>query len=1023
MDKFVHDKVRRTVSILKGFSEKKVGNLEHLKFCECGYRKASDLPMSNENWQDYDDNVRIEGKDKHYWFYQHVKTPVVKTGKRLVLEMFTGREDAEGWDMNPQGLLYLNGQPVYQLSNNTHRQARLEADKDYELMVCFYTGAQNSARYRICFEIKEIDCAIEQLYYDMLLPLEAAECFDETDYNYIRTMRHLERACNILDIRQIYGERFYQSVYEARKYLRDEYYEKECVGNREVVSYVGSTHIDVAWKWSLGQTREKVVRSFISQLNYMKDYPEMTFMSSQPQLYQYFKEEVPQAYEHLKQMVESGRWEIEGAMWLEADCNLTSGESLVRQIIHGKRFIKEEFGVDSHVLWLPDVFGYSAALPQILQKTGIDSFVTSKISWNETNKMPYDAFMWQGIDGTEIFTYFITTRFHVPTGAPDTKTDYNGHIMPIMHLGTWERFQQKEYSDEVLICYGFGDGGGGVTEEMLERFRRIKYGLPGMPAAKMTKLGDFLERFKTKFERNCELTGRTPKWVGELYLELHRGTYTSIAKNKKNNRECEFLCQTTETLCVMEQLLARGNYPTEIFDRNWKILLLNQFHDVLPGSSIREVNEECDRMYDVVRKDMGKLKEQRLTKIASSVSQQGILVYNPNSFVVSDYVNWKDDKIYVESIPALGWRVISEEEMLQAEEQMQNIQISDHQIESDHYRVVFDEYMNIVSLYDKDNDREVVKKGKTLNCLEVFEDYPRCYDNWEITNYYRQKRYLVDEMVSCRQICGKGYGGFKITRKYQKSTIIQKIVLYGNSRRIDFETFIDWHEHHVILKAAFPTNIHTAKASYEIQFGHIERATHENTSWDAAKFEVCAQKWADVSEEGYGISVLNNCKYGHSAEGGELKLTLLKCGTDPDPEADQGEHYFTYSLYPHADDFKHAGTIQQAYMLNRPLEVAYADGKGRLASVYSFVSCDSPNIIIETVKQAENTDDIVIRLYDAWGMKSHPILNLGFSAEKILLCDMLENSLEELGCGSRVKLSVNNFEIVTLRLIVNKNQI
>ena len=320
-----------------------------------------------------------------------------------------------------------------------------------------------------------------------------------------------------------------------------------------VVHCIGHTHIDVAWQWTLAQTREKAQRSFATVINMMKQYPEYKFMSSQPQLYQYVKRAAPELYDEIKEMVRQGRWEVEGAMWLEADCNLPSGESLIRQIIHGKRFMQREFGVDSKILWLPDVFGYSAALPQILKKCGVEKFVTSKISWSEFNKMPYDSFLWEGMDGTEIFTYFITAQDLPKKGEDDNFTTYVGYIRPSQVLGTWRRFQQKEYNNETLITFGFGDGGGGPTRDMLEQQRRLAYGIPGIPKTKIETAGNFLDKVEKNFNENAEKLRRVPKWVGELYLEMHRGTYTSIAKNKKHNRKSELLLREAEALAAADK--------------------------------------------------------------------------------------------------------------------------------------------------------------------------------------------------------------------------------------------------------------------------------------------------------------------------------------------------------------------------------------------------------------------------------------------------------------------------------------
>lgn len=1005
MDIFIKDKVKVLCEELSKMIEKNVEEIPELKMLPSEYKSTAECPTADENWTSFKRGDRVFGKDKHFWFYTEIKTPKAEKNKEYALEIVTDYKGEWNAD-NPQGLLYIDGKLAQGLDLN-HRKFYLKPDTEYKIHIYFYTSMLGSGT-DVMLNVKSVDIPVKNMYYDLKVPYDAAMCFDEREYSHIKTIKHLDRACSFLDMRAPGSDEFYAGIEKARAYLKEEYFEKECGHSDAIVSYIGHTHIDVAWLWTLAQTREKVQRSFSTVLTLMERYPEYVFMSSQPQLYEYLKEEAPEVYEKVKEMVKKGRWEVEGAMWLEADCNLCSGESLVRQIIHGKNFMKEEFGTDSHILWLPDVFGYSAALPQILKKSGVDRFVTSKISWSESNRMPYDSFMWEGIDGTEIFSYFLTAQPHSDYLIDKTFTTYNGMLTPETNLGTWERYQQKEYNNETIVTFGYGDGGGGPTEEMLENARRLAYGLPGMPKAQMSFAGDFLERVKDNFDKHCETTGRTPKWVGELYLEFHRGTYTSRAKNKRNNRKGEFLCMQSETLSAIAERLLNEEYPSEVFHRNWRVMLLNQFHDIIPGSSIAEVYEDSDEQYAKLFEEVGAVNEDKLAKLAENVSKSGLFVYNPNSFRASGYAKYGDKLIYVEDIPAMGWRVVEDVKEGDA------VFASKDKLENKYYVVKFDADMNIVSLFDKENGREIVEEGKAFNRITAFEDFPRANDNWEISNYYKDKSFPVNDVVSVEEFSENGCGGVVVVRKYLSSTIKQTIKVYDNSRRIDFDTEIDWHENHTVVKAMFPTNVHASKASYEIQFGNLERPTHANTSWDAAKFEVCAHKWCDLSEEGYGVSLLNDCKYGHSTSGSEMTLTFLKCGTDPNPKSDEGEHKFTYSIYPHKDTFKQAGTINEAYLLNRPFEVRKAVGGGALPGEYSFVSCDSENIVIETVKKAEKTDAIVIRLYDAWDKKSKPVINLGFDYKKAYICDMTENPIKEVGNGGSIELDMGNFEIVTL---------
>ena len=507
---FIQNKVDIICGVLHDLMETTAMEIDDMEYIPSGYKETNTPPAPDAGWMPFTRRDRVQGKDQHFWFHKKFRTPKATKGKYPVLEVVTGQDGP--WDAtNPQCILYLNGCMVQGMDVN-HTKAPLEYDTEYDMYLYFYAGMIDKL-LDVLLSVKLIDEKIEKLYYDLRVPYDALLCFERTDPNYIDPLKELELALQHLDLRDPLSSEFYQSVDETIDYLDKHFYHGLCGKSDAVVSCIGHTHIDVAWLWTLAQTREKAQRSFSTVLNLMKKYPEYVFMSSQPQLYKYVKQAAPEVYEQIKEMVKAGRWEVDGAMWLEADCNLPSGESLVRQIIHGKRFMKEEFGVDSKVLWLPDVFGYSAALPQILKKSGVEKFVTSKISWNEFNKLPYDTFLWEGVDGTDIFTYFISARDYDKNCENDTNTTYVGYIRPKQVLGTWKRYQQKQYNNETLITFGFGDGGGGPTADMLEQQRRLQYGLPGLPRTQISRAGDFLDRVEKNFEENCKKLRRTPKWV------------------------------------------------------------------------------------------------------------------------------------------------------------------------------------------------------------------------------------------------------------------------------------------------------------------------------------------------------------------------------------------------------------------------------------------------------------------------------------------------------------------------------
>lgn len=976
------------------------------KYKKCGYKKGNSLPEINNDFIDFKENDRWGGEDdSHAWFYKKLEIPESMQGKNIELNIGT---QLDGWDaVNPQFIVYIDGELVQGLDTN-HREVFLDSAKaEYELYLYAYAG-KNEHFLDLNAYLISYDYNARKLYYSIKVPYEVTLNYEPHEKTYIEIENHIVNAINLIDMRKPGSKEFKSSVDAALDYLDTEFFGKYCKAEDVNAICIGHTHIDVAWKWSLAQTREKVLRSFSTVLKLMKKYPEYKFMSSQPQLYKYLKEESPKLYEQVKEMVKAGRWEVEGAMWVEADCNLSSGESLVRQILYGKAFMKEEFGIDSKVLWLPDVFGYSAALPQILSKSGVDKFITSKIGWNETNKMPFDTFMWQGIDGTDIFSYFMTAQDKERGKEPATNVTYNAKLNPSQLQGGYDRYQQKNINDEILITFGYGDGGGGPTVKDLEYYEILKKGITGVPNAEMEFSGDFLERIMKKTQNDRKL----PRWQGELYLEYHRGTYTSMAQNKKFNRQSEFMFENAETLSLMSEKLTGAKYPQTDLHNSWEIILLNQFHDIIPGSSIKEVYDDSKVQYLEIQKVGNNIIDTAKRSIAENLNTDGgIIVFNPNSFEGEGAVALSGKTVYVSGIPAKGYKVLKEVK------DNNSIKLTDKSLENKFFKLTLDKTGALASIYDKRNNREVLKNGQSGNVLTAYEDFPRAYDNWEISNYYTDKSWEINDIQSIEQVVDGTRAGLKITRKFLSSIIEQTIWLYDDIDRIDFDNSIDWKESHLIVKTAFPVDINADKATYEIQYGCVERPTHKNTSWDAAKFEVCAHKYADLSEYGYGVSILNDCKYGHDIHGGVISLTLLKCGTFPNPEADKCQHSFTYSLYPHSGDFKEAGTVKKAYELNAPMTAFTVEStKGTLPDSYSFMSSSCDNVIIETVKKAENGEGVIARMYESFNKRTPVTIKTGFDFDKAYICDLLENEEAEVKANGRdINITLKPFEIVTIK--------
>ena len=988
------------------------------------------------DWEDFDTTKQLwQGYREKFWFVTDFTIPQDWEGENIVFRLITG---ADGWEAdNPQIYAYIDGKLVQGLDTR-HRELELtncgKPGQTLHLAFFAYTS-ENTGYLHWDSTVSVLDRQVEKLYYDIKVPYDTAVLLPEDEKIRIQMVQTLNETVNLLDLRVLFSPEFYQSVQKALDYLQTEFYEKQCGCQEAVVKCVGHTHIDVAWLWTLSVTREKAVRTFATMLQLMNQYPEFIFMSSQPQLYQYVKEDAPEVYEAIRQRVKEGRWEAEGAMFLEADCNISSGEALVRQVLYGTQFFEREFGVKNRILWLPDVFGYSAALPQILKKSEIDYFMTTKISWNEYNKLPYDTFQWRGIDGTEVLTHFIPASDYQPVMKTHFTT-YNGNLIPKQVKGAWQRYQQKNLGDEVLFAFGYGDGGGGTTKEMLENYRRMNKGIPGCPKTEMSTSLDFFRNLEKKVKDNKYL----PTWSGELYLEYHRGTYTSMARNKKYNRKSEYLLQSAEKLQVLDQILLEGVYPAEQFDANWEVVLRNQFHDILPGSSIKEVYEESKEEYERVKEQGTQMLTQALYHMQEQVGMtgEGVTVYNTAGIPLSDIaevvlphqVTALSDPstgevfpvqrlengngiFYAKNVPANGYKTFY---AVQSQDLESCLEVEDRVICTPFYTVELDENGQFLSIYDKVNGREVLREGEKGNVLEAYEDRPHKYDNWDINIYYREKMWRIDEVTEWTvEETGPVRLCVKIVRPFLSSTITQRIYFYRDLARIDVANIIDWKNEHLLLKAAFPVDIHSEEASYEIQYGNVTRPCHSNTLWDTARFEVCAHKWADLSEDGYGVSLLNDCKFGYDIHDGVMKLTLLKSGTYPNPDADKEVHTFTYSLYPHGGNWKTGGTVAQAYGINLPLLAVYGEGrKGLLPDELTLAQCDSPNVIIEAAKKAQDSEDTVLRLYECYNRRTKIQVALPKAPKAVFTCNLLERDLQPVEwSGSTFSDTVMPYEIKT----------
>jgi alpha-mannosidase len=794
----------------------------------------------------------------------------------------------------------------------------------------------------------------------------------------------------------------------------------------------------MAWMWQSHHTREKARRTFSTMLHLMRQYPEFRYIHSSPQLYQFVKQDDPELYDRIKEKISSGQWEATGGWWVESDTNLTGGESLVRQVLFGKRFLRREFGVDCKVLWMPDTFGFSWVIPQLMKKSGMEYFACSSIHWSKFNRFPHDTFHWRGMDGSEVLVTFFTA----PGETIKNHYNYNGLANPYDVKTAWEHYRQKAVNTELLMPFGWGDGGGGPTREMIEAIR-AQADLPGIPRVQIGKVEPYFERLAERL-RDQDI----PVWDDELYLEKCHGVYTSQSRNKRLNRQSERLYHDAEWLCSLaDTLTGETAYPQSELNAGWEIILHNQFHDVLPGTSIPQVFEDCYKDYARVEGIGRNALEAAQQRLASRVhaEEESVLVFNPLAWPRAGLVElpWSvaleekalsidetqllsqvvtsggGQRILFETgaVPSLGYQtfpLVSIRE-LDAEPMM----VTKTLLENRFYRIRINERGQITSLFDKRNEREVLTAPG--NTLQIFEDRSIDGEAWEIDIFYQDKMRQVDKLVETAiEETGPVRGVLRLTWRFANTTITQRLTIYRNFPRIDFRTELDWHEHQVLLKVAFPVDVRATRATYDIQFGSIERPTHWNTSFDTAHYENPAHKWVDLSEGNYGVALLNDCKYGYDVKANVLRITLHRSPTEPDPTADQGRHEFTYSLLPHAGTWRESDVIQEAYALNDPLIVYLmpAQPSADLPSTYTWAWVDPDNVVIETVKKAEDDDAWIVRVYECKQYRSNAVtITLGQTINRAVECNLLEE--EEIPVayqGNQLSFAIKPFEIKTFKI-------
>ena len=776
--------------------------------------------------------------------------------------------------------------------------------------------------------------------------------------------------------------------------------EKKADASAITATAIGHAHIDTGWLWPVRETIRKSARTFASQIDLMERYPDYIFGASQPAHYAMVKKHYPALYAKIKQAVKNGTWEPQGGMWVEADCNVTGGESLVRQFIHGKNFFKDEFDFDVKNLWIPDVFGYSASIPQIMKRAGVDYFLTQKMSWSQFNKFPHTTFNWRGIDGTSVLTHF------------PPENNYNSQLNPTAMINAEKNFQEKEILDEMMVLFGVGDGGGGPKAEHIERGLR-QQDLEGVPRISFDRADAF-------FERIAEHAAEMPTWSGELYLELHRGTLTTQSRTKRGNRMLEQALRQTEYLLSCGDL---ADYPRAELDAIWKTLLTNQFHDIIPGSSIHMVYEVAEREYAEGLAACDRILAETAERIFTA-DESSLVVANtlnipftqtitlPEGWAGADGVKTQQEAdgtvtARVE-IPPQGMLTLTRsEDAPPAEVPTELI------LENDLVRYAFNANGEVIEAHDKQADKELLSGPG--NVLTLYEDRPVNWDAWDIDIFYEDQA-LVTAHGESHTSLGKGAvrQGLRFELRIGESSLTQKIFLDANSKRLDFKTEIDWQERHRMLRVAFPTSIRADQASFDIQYGYARRNTHRNLSWDMARFEVAAHKYADLSDNGYGVALLNDCKYGYKVLENVIDLNLLRAPTAPDPDADQGHHAFTYSLLPHTGTLIDSDVQAQAIQLNQsPARFAgYRQGDAEVP-----VQVSGDGVALEVLKQAEKEACHVIRLVERRGCETSAVVTLTHGDATLVETDLMEwNAIDSLG-GGTLRIPMKPFEIRTFKII------
>lgn len=966
------------------------------------------------------------GYDETRYFEAEITVPSNFEGKKVYLSI----------DFGGEALVRINGEIVGAVSSRensgwVHRTEILFKDgvKTVEKLNIQIEGTVDCAgfcnnamagekymEYRMKkAELIAVDKLTESYWFDISTAWDAYEnCEDQ--YVKSRLFNAMDDSVHQLDF-DFGGEAFIASVPKAVNVLWGEIEKIEYSTPGEVIM-AGHSHLDVAWLWTVREITRKTARTFANNLALMDNYPDFKFTQSQAVLYDFMKKHYPDIFERVKEKVKNGQWEIVGNAWVEADTNIASGEALVRQLLYGREFFMKEFGVSSDIYWLPDCFGFTWALPQIIKRSGMKYFMTSKLFYNDTNEFPHSVFRWRSHSGDEILAYLCKQPY---------QSEYNAEYVTSLRKNN----RQNSIVDVSCGMFGYGDGGGGCTYKQVETGKRIEK-LPGMPKTTNGKVADFFKAIDGDFDK-------LPVYDGELYYENHRGTFTSQAFIKENNRRGEFMMRNAEILNVF----GGKEYPAEKMEEAWKILLINQFHDILPGTSIHEAMENTREEYAQLRQLGGELvrmgKDGILNKV--SVKDDSVLVWNMLTWqtkgivkaeipymakgiknsdgkLLTSKVYEENGKYYIEfladPVPAFGYGVFT---LCDETAEVENVKVTKNTIENKYLKVVIDDNGLIDEVTDKTTGRQILT-GKG-NLMTISHDKPIHESAWNMEFDYQMKFWELRDAESVEVVEASPLrGAVRVVRKFHESTITQDIILEKDKPTLDFDTTVDWHEREKVLKAEFPVDIRNRNASCEIAHGAAEYPTHYNTCYDQAKFEFCAHKWADLSEGGYGASIINDCKYGYNVHDNMMKITLLRGPICPDPMGDLGMHHFRYSFYPHAGTWRDADTVRLGFEENVRLEGEFIGGTGGNDVGHTYAKLDGESVILDAVKPAQDGRGYIVRMYES--ETRHCTVKASFELEysKVIECNLMECDEQEIDCeNGEFTFKMKPHEVKTFRLV------